>query len=295
MTNPVLSVKADGRAVLPLTGEQIFLKDLDDPAAYFLAKRREYGERGLASVSDYYGYISADTTHNCNLRCQFCFDDFSSASRARMTREDFVKLVSLAELAPDGMLFLSCLYEPFLHPGFADLLQLLPEIGRRKCFFTTNLCVKRLKDEVFEVLARANLLYMNVSLDSLVQPTFEHLRVNADFEVFRDNLGKLARAFREAGNPPALRFISMALRSNYAELPDLVRITHEEFGAAQHEIRMPFQLDHASPDWSAAEQLSRGEWDILEAKVAALPYPTKVWADSGTVRYHGPPVLAGVA
>jgi len=286
----VLSVGAKGDVWSSADNQTFWLKDIENPSEFFSMKRREYTEKGLAPDYLVYNYISADTTHNCNLRCSFCIDDFSQATSSRMTREDFVKLISMAEIVPDGMLFLSCRFEPFLHPRFPEFLSLVPEIGRRKCFFTTNLCVKRFKPDVFEALANANLHYFNISVDSLTPSTFEYLRVNADFDVFWDNLTNLRKTFAAAKNPPRLRFISVVVRSNYTEMFDLVRRSHEEFGVVQHEVRMPFTMPYAPKEWAEHESLTADEWRKLDAHLVASHLAIKVMPDMETARYYGPAI-----
>jgi MoaA/NifB/PqqE/SkfB family radical SAM enzyme len=279
-----------GEATECPTGHKHLLREIDDPLAFFRAKHKEHGELGLADDGPVYSLIAADTTHNCNLRCNFCFDDFSLATRERMTEENFLKLISMAELVGNGGLFLSCLYEPFLHPRFTNLLGLVPLIGKEKCFFTTNLSVKVFKPEVFEALANANLNYINISVDSMTRETYEKFRVNADYDVFWANLKNLADTFQRAPAPPQLRFISMAFCSNYAELLDVIRISHERFGVTQHEVRLPFVMPFAPPDWAQQESLTPEQWAALENKIAALPYPSKVMPTGTTARYYPAPV-----
>jgi len=198
--------------------------------------------------------------------------------------------VVTAELVWNGGIFLSCLYEPFLHPRFTHLLRLVPEIGRDKCFFTTNLCFRRFRPEELEAVAEANLNYINISVDSLTRDTYEALRVNADYDVFRQNLDALTKTFRIAARPPQLRFITVALRSNYAEILDLARIAREEYGVAQYEVRLPFSMPYAPVDWAKEQSLTAEEWARLEDRLMTLPFPIKVVPTGATSRYYPAPV-----
>jgi molybdenum cofactor biosynthesis enzyme MoaA len=285
-----LQVAASGLVTAHATGATYRLSEIADPLSFFRGLRREHAEQGVASDAPHYAYIAADTTHNCNLRCRFCPDDFSQATRDRMSEDHFQKLMAMAELAANGMLFLSCLYEPFLHPRFTDLLRLVPPIGREKAFFTTNLSVKRFKPDDLAGVAEANIGYVNVSVDSLHRETYEKLRVNADYDVFSENLKNLAAMFRNAPDPPKLRFISMALRSNYSEILDLARIAREEYGVAQYEVRLPFSFLHAPTEFAAYETLTAPEWARLEDRLAGLGQPVKVMTTESTARYYPGPV-----
>ncbi len=283
-----LTVGARGNVQVSVDNETFFLKDIDDPLGFFSAKRKEYTERSLAPDFPIYNYIAADTTDNCNLRCKFCCDDWTKVTNFRMTRENFLKLVSLAEIVPNGMFFLSCLFEPFLNARFHEFLTLIPKIGKSKCFFTTNLTVKKFSANVFENLSTANLHYINISVDSLIPKTFEYLRVNAKFEVFWENLQNLTRVFASAADPPRLRFISIAFKSNYDELLGLVRRSHEEFGVAQHEVRMAFE--GTPEEWAERERVTAPEWQKLEEQLALSSFPVKIMPDGHTARYYGPTV-----
>src|SRR5438045_2425299 len=198
---PWLQVSARGEVTAVLTGEKYLLRDIDDPVEFFLAKRNEQAGFDLIDAPAPYAHVAADTTNNCNLRCPFCIDDFTFATHDRMTKDDFLKLTSMGELVWDGGLWLSCLFEPFLHPDFFRFLELVPPLGKQKCMLTTNLAVKRFKPEAVEAVAAANLNYINISVDSMTRDTYEKLRVNADYDVFWANLENLAGTFQRAPAP----------------------------------------------------------------------------------------------
>ena len=68
-----------------------------------------------------FNMIFNDITSNCNLRCVFCVNDFSNIKgNILMTEKVFDKVMALLPLVPDGSFFLSCLFEPTMHPDFID-------------------------------------------------------------------------------------------------------------------------------------------------------------------------------
>ncbi len=148
--------------------------------------------------------------------------------------------------------------------------------------------VKRFKPEMFEKLARTNVNWVNVSLDSLTPATFEKLCVNSRFETFQYNVEQLTTVFRNNPSAPRIRYISMALRSNYKELIGMIEASYELYNASQHEVRLPFEAPHAPPGWEQEEGLTALEWSRLEDEIARLPYSTKMMPTGGTARYYGP-------
>lgn len=210
--------------------------------------------------------INADITGLCNLRCRFCFNDFSKADRAFMDPALLEALTGLLDLVPDERFFVSCLYEPTLHPRFADILGLIPESGRRKAFLTTNLA-RRLGDAEILALARANLARINVSIETLRPDVHRFLCGSRRFGLFLENLGRLAEACRRNPAAPRIHPITMVLRANMAELPAIVRVCASRFHAADHELRTPYYDTYPNQAFVEDQLLSRAE---LEALAPAL-------------------------
>jgi len=209
-----------------------------------------------------------DVTNGCNLRCPFCYNDWSAPrTAARMSRDHFQKVVELMPLVRQGGVALSCSYEPFLHPGFTGLLGMIPSRLRGAAYFSTNLALP-LDHRVFRDLAAAPLHHVNVSVESLHPETYEACRAGARFETFRENLSHLAEALGETPGSPELHFITMACRPNLDGIPELVRRCREEFGAAYHEIR-PFTTTPWNAGWLAEHGLDRRQWKALEEALHA--------------------------
>lgn len=180
--------------------------------------------------------INADITGMCNLRCRFCFNDFAKADRAFMSIEQFEAITALLDQVPDERFFVSCLYEPTLHPRFAELLSLLPNLGRKKAFFTTNLA-RVLEDATLLAISRANVAHINISIETLRPNIYQYLCGSKRFRLFYKNLELLARFRRGRCDIPPLRYITMVLRANYQELVSIVRVCKDKLGANEHELR----------------------------------------------------------
>jgi len=213
-------------------------------------------------------FIAGDIVSNCNLRCPFCLVDYSLIKGLKLMPADtFKHLLNLLPLVPDGGFWLSCLHEPTLHPALVDFIEMAPVALRRKFSFTTNFC-KKLDDSYLARLADSGIHSVRVSFDSLNPDLFKNLRRGGRFEVFEDNLRRFAEFRRKASSPPILHLISMALRDNLAELPEMVRQGSNLYGAAVHEVRFMYYLPHIA-DWGLEHMLNLEQWAGLEARLKA--------------------------
>jgi Radical SAM superfamily len=217
-------------------------------------------------------YIAADIVNNCNLRCPFCLVDYDQVRHTQLMDEPtFRALVRLAPAVRDGGFWLSCLHEPTLHPRLAEYLGWIPVDQRRKFWFTTNLA-RPLPDPLIAALAQSGLHHINVSLDTFDEQLFAILRKHGRVAVFRNNLERLVEQCRRTPGAPALRYITMAFRSNQQEIPGLVRWMNESGLAWQIEIRYTFNTSNIAEDFRREHYLRGDEWDALRMSLEALPY-----------------------
>jgi len=216
--------------------------------------------------------LALDVVNTCNLRCPFCLVDYSQARKTEpMDADIFRRLLPLAEFVPEAGFFLSCLHEPTLHPNFEQLLSMVPRRLGEKFFFTTNLA-RPLSDETFHAWAASGIRHINISFDSMNPDLVAVLRKFAKWEVFEDNLKRLAAVFRTHADAPKIRYITMAFQSNLREIPNIVRRCHEDFLSFENEIRYTFDYGHISDDFRRKEYLRKEHWDILTEALRSLPY-----------------------
>jgi molybdenum cofactor biosynthesis enzyme MoaA len=221
-------------------------------------------------------FVAADIVNNCNLRCPFCVVDYSQISKTQVMQEEtFRKLMQLLPVVPAGQFYISCLHEPTLHPRLNQFLELIPEAGRHKVFFTTNLA-RPLKRADFEAWARSGLHHINVSLDTLDAARFAYLRKHGRFEVFSANLDLMADVFRRAPGAPPLRYITMAFKSNLHEIEEIVRVSRERWLSTRNEIRYTFNVAHITDDFRRQEYLAREDWAPLTARLKSLGVPVEI-------------------
>lgn len=217
-------------------------------------------------------YIAADIVNNCNLRCPFCLVDYSLVDHTElMPVETFKKILSLVDRAGEEGFWLSCLHEPTMHPQLNDFLALIPPNARKKAWFTTNL-TRPLTEEFFTVWARSGIHHINVSLDSLNPELFAVLRKFGRFEIFQRNLDLMTDVFRRHPDPPKLRFITMAFKSNLEEIPKILQHSRDRWLSSENEIRYTLNFEHITDNFRTEHYLLKEDWPILTEKLAKLPY-----------------------
>jgi len=217
-------------------------------------------------------YLAIDTVNNCNLRCPFCLVDYTSVNHTELMSEaTFERLLTLIDYVDDWGFWMSCLHEPTLHPRFNRLLDMIPRARRKDVLFTTNLA-RPLDEATLEGWAESGIDHINISLDTMNPELFAILRKFGRYSVFEQNLDRMASVFRRFQNPPKLRYITMAFKSNFDEVAEIIRVSHERWMSYENEIRFTYNFQHITDDFRRTHYLDKEQWPILDARLAALPY-----------------------
>ncbi len=244
---------------------------------------REVGGRGVP-FSPHIGswhpllHVAMDIVDNCNLRCPFCLYDYRNVRKTNlMSRETLEAALRLLPYTRDGEFWFSCLHEPSLHPDLLAFLDAIPESMRKKVFFTSNIA-RRQSEAYFQGLAQSGIDHINISLESRRPEIYERMRKGARFPIFMENWDKLITAFHEANSAVALRYVIMAYKSNFQELPALTQYLVDERRAAQVEIRHTYDVPFIAPAFREQEFLTEEDWDWLHANLPTLE-PGKLLLD----------------
>ncbi|GBR45091.1 hypothetical protein AA106556_0649 [Neokomagataea tanensis NBRC 106556] len=148
---------------------------------------------------------------------------------------------------------------------------------RKKVFFTSNIA-RRQSEAYFQGLAQSGIDHINISLESRRPEIYERMRKGARFPIFMENWDKLITAFHEANSAVALRYVIMAYKSNFQELPALTQYLVDERRAAQVEIRHTYDVPFIAPAFREQEFLTEEDWDWLHANLPTLE-PGKLLLD----------------
>ncbi len=180
---------------------------------------------GDAANRNYPTQLEFELSNTCNLECAMCSGTFSSTIRAK--REKLPPLPQVYDknfvdqLEPFMPHLRNCNFvggEPFLIDIYFDIWERLSVLNPQcRIAITTNGTVYNSK--VQRVLETLN-CFITVSLDSVVKPTYESIRVNAKMERTLANVEKFFASNKRRGRTPAIAVCPMV--SNCREMPDLV-------------------------------------------------------------------------
>jgi radical SAM protein with 4Fe4S-binding SPASM domain len=136
-----------------------------------------------------------------------------------MTFDVFTRLID--EFAGLEELHLQGLGEPMMHPQFFKMVEYAVDRGIK---VSTNTNLTYLTAARAEQCITSGLGELHASLDAATAETYERIRLRARFKAVLDNLRGLVVARRRlASATPRLRIVTVVMRMNLAELPDVVR------------------------------------------------------------------------
>lgn len=164
--------------------------------------------------------VTWEITLQCNLRCVHCLSDAGRASVHELSHEECLRLI-------DQLTGLKVFQvnigggEPFMRPGFLDLLQYSHEKGLVTCVSTNGTLVDR---SVAGRLAGLDMLYLQVSLDGSSEEVNDAIRGPGTFKQILHALDCLA------GEGVRFSINSVLTRTNFSQLESL-RDMAGEYGA----------------------------------------------------------------
>jgi MoaA/NifB/PqqE/SkfB family radical SAM enzyme len=183
---------------------------------------------GRSTPNAYPGFITVAGTSRCNIRCEFCINQWDAkpdgSNRPHMKQEHVEAIVR--EVFPYiRKLALSVSGEPLYDPHFQYLLDEARRFGVFVEFTTNAMLVSKpgMLDRILDGVGR-----VNISMDGATPETFERLRGGAKFDKVCANVKKLTEGRRERGQATPeynLRYILM--KDSIHELPRMVELTHE--------------------------------------------------------------------
>jgi len=230
-------------------------------------------------VSPQYDRIFCDITNICNLRCPHCYNNWADEYLQKslfMTMEHFEKIIPIASLASKGMFYLSCAFEPTLHPKFFEMLKKIPHNLQKQITFTTNLTTN-ISDNTFEKLSAMRIHAINISIESFVPEIYEQSRKNAKYDRFIGNLDRMVYFFKKEPKSPPIRFITLVTKLNAQEIPSIIEKCHTLYHAFENEIRYPWITPgpwntSANFDWLNKFTLPLSDWKLFTASLKKVPF-----------------------
>lgn len=214
--------------------------------------------------------MQMDINNNCNLRCPFCINDWKNKGKTiYMDGNTFDKAMELLPAVDRG--FLSCSFEPTIHPDFMEFFSRVPKCDTYT-FITTNLA-KKFTDEEIEKLANTNLDSITISVESFKYKLYEDLRKGAKFENFISNLVRLVKALK-GKETPKIRFITIVLKQNLGELESIAKICNEKFTSTLNQFRTPWKgtRNVNNKEWVDESMITKKESIEARERIFKIPY-----------------------
>lgn len=170
--------------------------------------------------------LYVEPTTRCNLACATCIRHSWEEGQTDLDFALFSDLVAQLAAFPElRTAHFAGFGEPLLHPRLFDMLATLRAAGVRTELTTNGLL---LDDATALGLAKAGLGTLIISVDGVEPETYAAIRTNADLPLVLANLRRMARLRAEAqGNAPRVGVEFVATRSNYHEIPALLRLADE--------------------------------------------------------------------
>jgi MoaA/NifB/PqqE/SkfB family radical SAM enzyme len=199
-----------------------------DPRNPFYERKLDNLRRGDAAHRDRAEVLEAlpakltlQTTDVCNLDCPHC-----QIPRAQKTPRMDARILErvVAELFPTLIeLHPTNLGEPLTWPLFSRLCREMASHGVLLDLTTNGTLLTPERIAWLHPIARD----VKVSFDGAVRDTFERLRRGARFDAVCANVRELVKALEDAPARPVVALQMTLMRSNYRELPALVRLAAE--------------------------------------------------------------------
>jgi MoaA/NifB/PqqE/SkfB family radical SAM enzyme len=165
-----------------------------------------------------------EVTNRCNLRCTTCPQSWGMPEDSADLTVDRTNYV-LEQLPDVRRVVLHGIGEPTLNPALPDLVAAVKARGAYALFNTNGLL---LRGKRLEALVSSGLDEVRVSVDAATPETYRLVRGADGFSRIIANVKSLAATKARLGRAtPRVSLWMTGLKTNIAELPDLVRVAAE--------------------------------------------------------------------
>ena len=168
--------------------------------------------------------VRLDINNTCNLRCLKCFypDYRAKGVPTRYMPLDEFRVLASRLFDHTYFLQLACAFEPLLHPEFVEILKTTDRYGIDNVGLVTN-GVLLDGERANAIVNSRSLKALSVSLDGITPHMYERTRGRPLLDKVLGNITHFLDLRRRRGiSFPLLKINSLLLRSNLAELPDLL-------------------------------------------------------------------------
>ncbi|MDR2440615.1 MAG: radical SAM protein [Planctomycetaceae bacterium] len=164
-----------------------------------------------------------ELTNVCNLRCKMCGRNDADFSATIFNTEWIDKFAGILNTIEEVTLM--GWGEPTMHPEFIKILERLNQYSVRKYFCTNGQKLSEL--QLFNAIFDCKVDVMAVSLDGAVAVTNDSIRGKSFYNVINSLKNIVQERIKRSTKIPYINFVFTAMRSNFREIPALIRLTGE--------------------------------------------------------------------
>jgi MoaA/NifB/PqqE/SkfB family radical SAM enzyme len=229
-------------------------------------------------------WVNLESTLGCNLECTMCGSFLSGVTKQRKVMSPALLARVRDQVLPTARdLSLTVAGEPFMTPKLGTFVD-LAEQSQVSLQLNSNATLIKDSELLGRLLRRASVV--KFSIDGATKPTYEAIRIKADFDRVLDNVRLVVRT-RDAlprEQRPRLVLCMVLMRSNVHELTAMVDLA-TDLGLDRLEVAHVTAFTDAI---DAAEALRHWPDEADQALRAARDR-----ADARGLRTHLPPLMSG--
>jgi len=213
--------------------------------------------RRTPSISGLPLSISFEPTTSCNLRCPECPSGLRSFTRPTGMLEKGLYENVIDQLAPT-LQYLTFYFqgEPFLHPGFLDMVQYASQRG---IYTATSTNAHFLKSDTARATVESSLDRLIISIDGTSQDTYQSYRVGGSLEKVIAGTQELVYWKKKLkSKTPHLVFQFLVVKPNEHQIPEVYNLA-EQLGVDEVVLKTAqiYNFEHGSDLIPTQEKYTR--------------------------------------
>jgi len=207
-------------------------KEQKEIEKYFMTDKTEFYMKEIADGFLFFRpvmnmkQVYLEVTSRCNLACQTCIRHSWEDYSGHMSQKVFLKLLAQLKAFPSlKKIQIAGFGEPLAHPDILEMIRLLVAQKLEVEIITNGIL---LSSTVIDKLISYGLNTIVVSVDSLEEEGYSHIRTGGELPVVLNNLKELRRQKQRKNSiRPKVGIAFVAMKKNYHQLPNLINLPNE--------------------------------------------------------------------
>ena len=170
--------------------------------------------------------VYLEVTNECNLACRTCVRHSWQEDSGYMSFEVFSTLLEQLKAFPSlKKVQISGFGEPLAHPDILEMISLLLTRNLEVEVVTNGIL---LSSAVIDKLISCGLNSIVVSVDSLAEEEYQHIRTGGELSIVLENLNEIRQQKQQKNSLlPKVGIAFVAMKKNYHQLPNLINLPNK--------------------------------------------------------------------